>query len=387
MKRSAASTQRTGQPRCAQRLGDRDVGRVAVVECRCRSRGCACACTRSSCPPRRCPGSSVIDHGNVVVVGELVDRADAFPAVRRAFEDRPDREAERGQRERRGGDRRRRRVGGAGHEPPARDRLALERAGDLPIERVLGLVLCVLVGHRLRTISRRDSGRRRDAPRRLCASPRSPRGRRRRRAPWRACGPRLSPSRRRVRRPPTRRRPAAGSPAPCASALSVIVSASSATAAVSPSATSRASPIAYSRSPASSPRSASAGRTHARGAVVQQVALVDRLDQQLVLLAPARRARARGGELRGAADAVAVVDGDVGATSVAISPPSRAAASRSRSSASPSGQRFGATGDAHRRHAMASSANAAAAASTVRSICSAVCASEGNHASNCEGGG
>ena len=64
---------------------------------------------------------------------------------------------------------------------------------------------------------------------------------------------------------PTARAPAAHTasaswslPAPCASALSVIVSASSDTAAVSPSATRRASPIAYSRSPASRRRSASA---------------------------------------------------------------------------------------------------------------------------------
>ena len=34
-----------------------------------------------------------------------------------------------------------------------------------------------------------------------------------------------------------------------------------------------------------------------------------------------------------------------------------------------------------------SSANAAAAASTVRSMCSLVWASDGNHASNCDGGG
>ena len=33
------------------------------------------------------------------------------------------------------------------------------------------------------------------------------------------------------------------------------------------------------------------------------------------------------------------------------------------------------------------SANAAAAASTVRAMCSAVCAVEGNQASNCEAGG
>ena len=32
-------------------------------------------------------------------------------------------------------------------------------------------------------------------------------------------------------------------------------------------------------------------------------------------------------------------------------------------------------------------ANAAAAASTVRSTCSGPCASDGNHASNCDGGG
>ena len=57
----------------------------------------------------------------------------------------------------------------------------------------------------------------------------------------------------------------ASSPAPCARALSVIVSASSATARVSPSSTRRARPIAYSLSPASTRRSASAART-TRGA-------------------------------------------------------------------------------------------------------------------------
>ena len=35
----------------------------------------------------------------------------------------------------------------------------------------------------------------------------------------------------------------------------------------------------------------------------------------------------------------------------------------------------------------ATSANAAAAASTVRSSCSSLCASDGNQASNCDGGG
>ena len=50
-------------------------------------------------------------------------------------------------------------------------------------------------------------------------------------------------------------------PAPCASELRLIVSASSATASVSPRATRRARPIAYSRSPANSLRSASSART------------------------------------------------------------------------------------------------------------------------------
>jgi hypothetical protein len=44
-------------------------------------------------------------------------------------------------------------------------------------------------------------------------------------------------------------------------------------------------------------------------------------------------------------------------------------------------------GQPRQRAQDATSANAAAAASTVRSTCSGRCASEGNQASNCDGGG
>ena len=44
-------------------------------------------------------------------------------------------------------------------------------------------------------------------------------------------------------------------------------------------------------------------------------------------------------------------------------------------------------GEGIRRHRAAISSKAAAAASSVRVTCSSPCASEGNQASNCEGGG
>jgi hypothetical protein len=65
--------------------------------------------------------------------------------VRRLLEDRSEREAERGQRERGGGDPADR-LGADGHEPASRNRLALEGAGDHPVGGVLGLLL-VLVWH------------------------------------------------------------------------------------------------------------------------------------------------------------------------------------------------------------------------------------------------
>ena len=76
---------------------------------------------------------------------------------------------------------------------------------------------------------------------------------------------------------------------------------------------------------------------HARRAVVQQVALVDRLDQQLVLRSPAGRARPVRGELRWRRRLARAASGSarpsLGSTSVAISPPSRRRSVRRRSSA------------------------------------------------------
>ena len=213
--------------------------------------------------------------------------------------------------------------------------------GHAPVERVLGLVLCVLVGHRAQTIPRRDSGRRDAAPSALVRIASIASGAPARTSSLaRACAS-LEPQ-------PTARAPAAqtalgelaAAPAPWASALSVIVSASSATAAVSPSATSRASPIAYSRSPASSRRSASAHAHHAGRAVVQQVALVDRLDEQLVLLARCRRRAGRRRRARRARRDSRLRSpprrrspAALGPTSVAISPPSSRSSARRRSSA------------------------------------------------------
>ena len=123
--------------------GDRDVGGVAVV-------GVGVDFGVVPAHVNRCLARLADvrrhrhDHRDVVVVGELANVADRFPAVGGAFEDRPDRKAERGQRERAGRDRAGG-VRGPGHEAPPRDRLALEGSRDAPVDRVLGLVLCVLV--------------------------------------------------------------------------------------------------------------------------------------------------------------------------------------------------------------------------------------------------
>ena len=101
------------------------------------------------------------------------------------------------------------------------------------------------------------------------------------------------------------------------------------------------------------------GTHHAARGVVLEVALADRLDEQRVALAAA-----------GAASPCDSGASPGRATASASRPPSSRSASASRSSA-----------------LMRSSANAAAAASTVRAMWSVVWASEGNQASNCEGGG
>ena len=76
------------------------------------------------------PGEIVIVLRDVGVVGEVGGGADGLPGLLLLLEDRAEREAQGGQREGGGGDGAGR-VGGAGHEAPARDRLALEGAGDL----------------------------------------------------------------------------------------------------------------------------------------------------------------------------------------------------------------------------------------------------------------
>jgi len=113
------------------------------------------------------------------------------------------------------------------------------------------------------------------------------------------------------------------------------------------------------------------GADHPGPAVVQEVALADRLDDERQLVLVAGRARPGGRERpvggRGA----------VGLAQRAGQQPALVAQHRDE----PAQDRL-----ALRRHT-ATSANAAAAASTVRSTCSGVWASEGNHASNCDGGG
>ena len=103
------------------------------------------------------------------------------------------------------------------------------------------------------------------------------------------------------------------------------------------------------------------------GPVVQQEPLVDRLDQELVFVRVRLRARPGGRD-----------------------PRRGHAVARGRRPLDRAAQRLALRRDdlaeaLERAHA--STANASAAASIVRSTCSASCASEGNHASNCDGGG
>ncbi len=97
---------------------------------------------------------------------------------------------------------------------------------------------------------------------------------------------------------------------------------------------------------------------------MEQVALVDRLDEQRVVVLVAGRAGAGRGD--GAVRAVVGRRGEG-----ACQQPARAPHLAGQSV----------------EHAHAISANAAAAASTVRFTCSGVWASDGNQASNCDGGG
>ena len=175
---------------------------------------------------------------------------------------------------------------GAHHEAAARDRLTLERAGDVAVGGVLGTWLLASLGQGApNAIARPRSGRRAAVPDGIDQAPRH----RRLAAWWSGAGP-----------PATAAAPAsqtasarAGSPSACACAHSAITSASSATASRSPSAARRSSPSAYRRSPASSARSGSSGPHDAAGGVVLEVALADRLDEQRVRRRRGRRRRRR----------------------------------------------------------------------------------------------
>ena len=224
------------------------------------------------------------DARQVVVVREVFRLADRRPDHRRALEDgRAGGEAERGQQHRRRGDAARG-VRGQRHEPAPRDRLALEGARDVAVGRVLRLrLLAGLRQGRWNAIARRARGRSRSARqaprhRRLAAS-------------WSGAGP-----------PATAAAPAsqtasarAGSPSACACAQSAITSASSATASRSPM---RREPLEAERVEAVAGEQREVGVLgphDAAGAVVLQVALADRLDEQRIGLAARRRRRRRGG--------------------------------------------------------------------------------------------
>ena len=151
----------------------------------------------------------------------------------------------------------------------------------------------------------------------------------------------------------------------------------------------RAPPAARARSRTAGRRRAARGRVlprahDARIAVVQQVALVDRLDEQLVLLASAGRARPAAASAAGGRRSPAARR-PRGATSVAIRPPSpRSSARELRAvrarSTRPARHQRGSparAGTRTRRQPPRPCARSARAS----------CASDGNHASNCDGGG
>src|SRR3954452_15317508 len=111
----------------------------------------------------------------------------------------------------------------------------------------------------------------------------------------------------------------------------------------------------------------------APGAVVQEIAFTDRLyDERDVVGVTGRAGAGRGERAEGR---VAAVDGRV------------AVAQRAGEQAALFPQRPGQAPQRRLRRNAQSDANAAAASSTVRSTCSGPCASDGNHASNCDGGG
>ena len=139
----------------------------------------------------------------------------------------------------------------------------------------------------------------------------------------------------------------------------------------------------------------------ARGAVVQAVALVDGRDRDLDVVAVGGDARAAGGDQRvrvaallgrrdsGRALAPSSATAALGPRRAAPrrcpTPARRRAAGRPCSSwrARP----HGVAQACHRARHAPISVNAAVAAATVRATCSGVCASDGNHASNCDAGG
>ena len=109
---------------------------------------------------------------------------------------------------------------------------------------------------------------------------------------------------------------------------------------------------------------------------MQQIALVDGLDQQFVLGRPRTRARPPGGQA-----------GQLGRTR---SPPTVAWRGRLRAGEESDDQPallLQQLLQACQGAAQRSSLNAAAAASSVSSSCAGPCASDGNQASNCDGGG
>ncbi len=122
--------------------GERDVVVVLVVRLGV-DRGVALAHVGDRLARLADPGD---DHQHLGDVGELVEigrRADDLPVERVALEHRAEREPERRQPERRRGDAAGA-VRDAGHEPPAGDRLALERPRHLAVGGVLrGLLVSV----------------------------------------------------------------------------------------------------------------------------------------------------------------------------------------------------------------------------------------------------
>ena len=139
--------------------------------------------------------------------------------------------------------------------------------------------------------------------------------------PWRPRAPVWSHGRPRRRPPPTPRRPEPGRPRRGIGHTARSGRRARPPRRASPSSARRASPSAYRRSPASSARSGSlGGADHAALAVVLQVALADRLDQQRVLARPAAASAVGAGASAG-------IGHDLGASG---RPPARSVAAQRR---------------------------------------------------------